>query len=137
MGSIMKSKEFIDRIFKSDRREALQFKRRLQSNLNLLERLYKKSQYDTESPLYNCTPAQTVAAFVEAVGYESSVEIVASLVNYSAWDGRIFPSVKEWANTQENSWDEEASGRLGLYSERIHIAHLNQIAEAMMKMSAI
>lgn len=132
----MNSKEIIDRMFESDRREALQFKRRLQSSLNTLEEIYK-SQYDAESPLYRSTPAQTVAAFVEAVGYESSVEIVASLVNYSAWDGRICPSVKEWANAQENSWDEEASDRLCLYPGHIHMTHLNQIAEAMMRMSAI
>lgn len=70
---------------------------------------------------------------MEAVGYEAAVEIIASLVNRSAWDGRISRRSAEWANAQENSWDEEACSSLSLYTNRIHMAHLDQIAAAMMK----
>ena len=75
-------------------------------------------------------------AFVEAVGYEAAVEIVASLVNRSAWDGRISRRCAEWANTQENAWDEEARSRLSIYTDRIHMVHLDQIAAALMEYEA-
>ena len=116
----------------TNREQWFQYRRTLEANLSTLEALYA-AQYDAESPLYHSTPAQTVAAFVESVGYEAAVEIVASLVNRSAWDGRISRRCAEWANTQENSWDEEACSRLSIYTNRIHTAHLDQIAAAMMK----
>ena len=116
----------------TNREQWNQYRRTLKANLSTLEAIYD-AQHDVESPLYNSTPAQTVAAFVETVGYEAAVEIVASLVNRSAWDGRISTRCVEWANTQENSWDEEACSRLSIYTNRIHTAHLNQIADAMMK----
>ena len=116
----------------ANREQWFQYRRTLQSNLSTLESIYA-AQYDEESPLYHSTPEQTVAAFVDSVGYEAAVEIVASLVNLSAWDGRISSRCAEWANTQENSWDGEACIRLQIYSDRIHKAHLDQIADAMME----
>ena len=116
----------------ANREQWFQYCRTLEANLSTLKALYA-AQYDAESPLYHSTPAQTVAAFVESVGYEAAVEIVASLVNRSAWDGRISRRCAEWANAQENSWDEEACSRLSIYTNRIHTAHLDQIAAAMMK----
>lgn len=128
----MKNVNTIHEQVTTNRESWFTYLRALKSNLATLENLYA-AQYDEKSPLYHSTPAQTVAAFVESAGYESAVEIIASLVNRSTWDGRISHSVAEWANTQENSWDEEAAGRLSIYSNRIHMAHLNQLAEAMME----
>ena len=128
----MKNVNTIHEQVTTNREQWFQYRRTLESNLSTLEALYA-AQYDVESPLYHSTPAQTVAAFVESVGYEAAVEIVASLVNRSAWDGRISRRCAEWANTQENSWDEEACSRLSIYTNRIHTAHLDQIAAAMMK----
>lgn len=128
----MKNVNAIHEQVTTNREQWNQYRRTLKANLSTLEAIYD-AQYDVESPLYNSTPAQTVAAFVETVGYEAAVEIVASLVNRSAWDGRISARCAEWANTQENSWDEEACSRLSIYTNRIHTAHLNQIADAMMK----
>ena len=128
----MKNVNTIHEQVTANREQWFQYRRTLESNLSTLEALYA-AQYDAESPLYHSTPAQTVAAFVESVGYEAAVEIVASLVNRSAWDGRISRRCAEWANTQENSWDEEACSRLSIYTNRIHTAHLDQIAAAMMK----
>lgn len=108
------------------------YRRTLEASRDTLESLYA-AQYDETSPLYRSTPAQTVAAFVDAVGYETAVEIIASLVNRSAWDGRISRRAADWASSQENSWDEEACTRLSLYSNRIHCAHLDQIVRAMME----
>lgn len=128
----MKNVNTITEQVTANREQWFKYRHTLEANLSTLEALYA-AQYDAESPLYHSTPAQTVAAFVESVGYEAAVEIVASLVNRSAWDGRISRRCAEWANAQENSWDEEACSRLSLYSDRIHKAHLDQIADAMMK----
>lgn len=128
----MKNVNTIHEQVTTNREQWFQYRRTLEANLSTLEALYA-AQYDAESPLYHSTPAQTVAAFVESVGYEAAVEIVASLVNRSAWDGRISRRCAEWANAQENSWDEEACSRLSIYTNRIHTAHLDQIAAAMMK----
>lgn len=128
----MKNVNTIKEQVTANREQWFKYRRTLESNLSTLEALYA-AQYDAESPLYHSTPAQTVAAFVESVGYEAAVEIVASLVNRSAWDGRISRRCAEWANAQENSWDEEACSRLSIYTNRIHMAHLDQIAAAMMK----
>ena len=128
----MKNVNTIHEQVTANREQWFQYRRTLEANLSTLETIYA-AQYDAESPLYHSTPAQTVAAFVESVGYEAAVEIVASLVNRSAWDGRISRRCAEWANAQENSWDEEACSRLSIYTNRIHTAHLDQIAAAMMK----
>lgn len=128
----MKNVNTIHEQVTANREQWFQYRRTLEAHLSTLETLYA-AQYDAESPLYHSTPAQTVAAFVESVGYEAAVEIVASLVNRSAWDGRISRRCAEWANAQENSWDEEACSRLSIYTNRIHTAHLDQIAAAMMK----
>lgn len=132
----MKNVNTIHEQVTANREQWFQYRRSMKANLATLETLYA-AQYDEESPLYHSTPAQTVAAYVEAVGYEAAVEIIASLVNRSTWDGRISRRSAEWANAQENSWDEEACSSLSLYTNRIHMAHLEQIAAAMMKYQPI
>lgn len=87
-----------------------------------LETLYRES--------VEGKPSDTIAAFVAAVGYDLAVVVVASLVNHSAWDGRIYPSVKAWAASVPDAYDEEAADRLSLHTS-IHKAHLNQLGEAM------
>lgn len=128
----MKNVNTIHEQVTANREQWFQYRRTMEANLVTLETLYA-AQWDAESPLYHSTPEQTVAAYVEAVGYEAAVEIIASLVNRNAWDGRISRRSAEWANAQENSWDEEACSSLSLYTNRIHMAHLDQIANAMMK----
>lgn len=128
----MKNVNTIHEQVTANREQWFQYCRTVKANLATLETLYA-AQYDEESPLYHSTPEQTIAAYVEAVGYEAAVEIIASLVNRNAWDGRISRRSAEWANAQENSWDEEACSSLSLYTNRIHMAHLDQIANAMMK----
>ena len=132
----MKNVNTIHEQVTANREQWFQYRRSMKANLATLETLYA-AQYDEESPLYHSTPAQTVAAYVEAVGYEAAVEIIASLVNRSTWDGRISRRSAEWANAQENSWDEEACSSLSLYTNRIHMTHLEQIAAAMMKYQPI
>ncbi len=109
----------------ANREQWFQYIHKIKTNLATLETLYA-AQIDN-------TPAQTVAAYVQEVGYDAAVEVIASLVNQSAWDGRISRRSAEWAKSQENAWDEEAANRLGIYSSCIHMAHLNQIAQALIE----
>lgn len=128
----MKTLENIHEWIGANLEEYFQYRRTLEANLRTLGNLYA-AQYDKESPLYHSTPEQTVAAYVEAVGYDSAVEIIASLVNCVAWDGRISRRSAQWASSQENAWDDDACRNLNLYCNRVHTAHLDQIAEAMME----
>jgi hypothetical protein len=79
------------------------------------------------------TPAATVAALVERIGYPAALETVAETVNtVSEWDGRIFPSVREWAANTEAAASREELSRYGLYQPNaLHSCHINQIGEAM------
>jgi len=81
------------------------------------------------------TPVETVAAYVERVGYDVAVSTIATLVNRSASDGRISRRCAEWAAAQDEAFDAEAAERLWLYSDRIHKAHLDQLTAAMMEYS--
>ena len=78
------------------------------------------------------TPAHTVKCFVAQVGEDLARFVIASLINQSAWDGRIDRNVKEWAENVNEALDEEAANAAKLYTN-MHQAHLNQVAEAMMK----
>lgn len=79
------------------------------------------------------TPAETVAAYVAAVGHDMAVCIVASLINRCAWDGRISSRCAQWASEQDSAWDEASAEKLCISADRIHRAHLDQIAAAMME----
>lgn len=101
--------------------------------------------------VYNETRDQSVADSVAAMvrdnydrffsryGFHCTMEgaadgladLVASLVNRSAWDGRISPAVKAWAESREYAADQELADKMGLYT-KLHMAHLNQIAAALM-----
>lgn len=104
----------------------------LQANLQTLVSMHIAARCDSDSSLYDCTPAEVIAAYVGVVGYPSALELVGSLVNVYSYDGRIFPYVADWAKGLDCAWDGESSLRLGLTSDRIHMCHLNQLAEALM-----
>lgn len=95
----------------------------MRENVKTLENVYGET--------ITSTPAETVARFVKAVGYTAAVETIATLINRHAWDGRICNSVKAWAVTVEGAYDEEAAERMWIFTNRIHMAHLDQLAEAM------
>ena len=69
-----------------------------------------------------------VKEFVKQVGSDAAVQTVASLVNRSAWDGRISTANANWAKAVEDSWDEDAMVRMGAYC-KMHMAHLDQTAD--------
>lgn len=81
----------------------------------------------------NSTPADTVNQFVEAVGLERAIEVIASFINQNAWDGRISNANAEWAKAQENVWDEKAMNDGFWCFTKIHLANLDQIAYSMRK----
>lgn len=99
----------------------------LKANVRTLETIYGET--------IGSTPADTIKKFVDAVGYDDAVVAVATLVNRSAWDGRISRRAADWAASIENSLDETAAIEHGIYTNRIHCAHLDQLAGAMMKFS--
>lgn len=119
----MKTIETLTDMIKADRLGSIAARKAIRANVETVENIYAES--------ISGTPAETVKKIVSAIGYESAVEIIASMVNRLAWDGRISDHAKAWASAQENAWDEEAANRIGIYSNRIHAAHLDQIAEAM------
>lgn len=78
-------------------------------------------------------PSDTVNQFVKTVGYDVAVSTIATLINRHGWDGRISEAAKAWAKDVDESFDEDAANQLWIYTNRIHMVHLDQIARAMMK----
>ena len=81
------------------------------------------------------TPAETVAAIVEQIGYNTAREAIAEIVNtVGEWDGRIWPSSREWAATIETAATRDELEAKNIYQPaEIHPAHINQLAQAMSK----
>ena len=112
-------------MFTADRDAARETVRAWRNAVEALDRI------QTADLIAEETPAHTVTLFVNEVGEDLARFVIASLINASAWDGRIYSNVAEWAKGQ-HSLDEEATQDAMLYS-RMHKAHLNQIGQAMMK----
>lgn len=79
------------------------------------------------------TPADTVKALVDRIGYTSAVATVAELINsVGEWDGRIYEYVREWAHGVETAATREEMEAHYIYQpSEIHPAHINQIGQAM------
>ena len=104
-----------------------EYKKTFSAAIETLEAIQKADRFDKK------TPADTVAAFVAAVGYPLAVEVVASLVNRSSrWDGRLYSS-KDWAAAQPSAWDEETMVQCMRGYTNMHPTHLDQIARALSK----
>lgn len=63
---------------------------------------------------------------------EKANMVIASLVNECGWDGRISQQNREWAAGFEFAFDEQAMRRMSVFP-RMHMAHLNQIADEARK----
>ncbi len=121
----MKTTEYIDRLVETDRDAWIAEYRAVQAVLRALEYIYGETV--TQSP------KATVDAFTGAVGVDMEKNIIASLVNQSAWDGRISRRASDWALSVAGAYDKKACERLYLYCDRIHRAHLDQIALELMR----
>lgn len=76
------------------------------------------------------TPHETARHFIRAVGADTAAQCVAAMVRRLHWDGRISRTARQWA--EGVSLSEEWERRIDdAYTDRIHAAHLSQIAEAM------
>ena len=75
-------------------------------------------------------PHETARRFIRSVGADTAAQCVAAMVRRLSWDGRISRTAKAWAESV--SLSDEWSRRIDeAYSDRIHAAHLSQIAEAL------
>ena len=75
-------------------------------------------------------PHETARLFIRSVGADTAAQCVASMVRRLHWDGRISRQARKWADGVELSseWERRIDEA---YTDRIHTAHLSQIAEAM------
>ena len=101
-------------------------KKTMQDDVKTLETIYGNNV-----GMYSARPDETIREFVQAVGYGRACSAVASLVNRSAWDGRIDKRNAAWAASVAGSLDEECCQHFSIYTNRIHMAHLNQLADAL------
>lgn len=124
----MKTIENLREIIAENRNDYFAFRDRKISNVRMLESIYA----DT---LGGGKPSDVIGTFVDSVGLQEAVETVATLVNRHSWDGRISHWVKSWAENQPNAWDEESAKKMYICTDRIHMVHLNQLAEEIMKIS--
>ena len=77
------------------------------------------------------TPAETVSEWVSAVGYDVATVALSSWINsVGDWDARVSLSNRTWAVRVTESFDGSSAIDLCIYSDRIHRAHLDQLADA-------
>lgn len=89
----------------------------------------------TYNETHNSKPSDTVAALVDALGYDPAVVTVAELVNtVGDWDLRISDRNREWAGNVTEAASRDELREMGIYTpSAIHPAHIDQIADAMRK----
>ena len=120
----MKTMENLTNMLLSDR---YQKENELRGRVWVLERIYAET--------IGGKPSVTIGKFVDSVGLHEAVETVATLVSRYLWDGRISIWVKDWAENQPDAWNTEAAREMRIGTDMIHLAHLNQLAEALMRIS--
>ena len=121
----MKTIETLRNLANTDLTTYLETVNAMKANVKTLENIYGDH--------IEGTPAETVNAFVKAVGYDAAAAVIATLINRSAWDGRISRIRSAWAASIEDAFDEDAAVDQYIYTNRIHMAHLDQIGAAFMK----
>ena len=126
----MKNKQDIETIRHASRFAYFMLRTRLKEDIGFLEELVA---HDVSEHI---SPETTVAAFLEKVGQLRAEVVIASLVNNCSWDGRISKANVTWAAEQDEAFDESAMNTMSIYSDKIHRAHLDQIADAMRRKSA-
>ena len=104
------------------RQQLREYNQRMRSDAEQLDEIYA-SRADNE------TPEQTVERFERMVGVDRATNTIATLVNRHASDGRISRINRSWASEQSGALRD--SENRGVVSTRMHMAHLNQVADAM------
>ena len=85
--------------------------------------------YDAYNAMLDGTPDDTIRMSIEAQGLDKTRYAVCQLINRSSWDGRLSRRNVEYAGQFETYPDYVPSGT-------IHMAHLNQLADALRKVDA-
>ena len=100
---------------------------RMKSMIETLEKIVGQGVSEHDSPEHSAR------IFIEAVGKRRAEIVLASLVNHVSWDGRISGENVQWARSCTESFDEDAMSLMRLYSDKIHCAHLDQLADVFRK----
>ena len=116
----MKTTHYIADKRATDRDTWIEEYRAIHSDLKALENAYGETCLKT--------PKDTLRFCYESIGEARTKTVIASLISYHGWDGRISNTAKRWAATIEDAYDEAAANSISLYTNRIHMAHLDQLA---------
>ena len=118
----MKTIETINTLCQKDASLYRAHRNELLANIKTLDECVSEARDNNESV------RAAVKTFVTKVGAYAAKVTVASLINRSAWDGRISTANANWAKSIEDAWDEESMTRMYAYA-KMHMAHLDQTAD--------
>jgi len=98
------------------------------ANFDTVVATFKETYYKN-----NERPDQTVAAIVDALGYDAAVVTVAEIVNsVGDWDERVSAKNREWAAGIENAATRDELRTADIYQpSEIHPCHIDSLASAM------
>jgi hypothetical protein len=119
---IMITNETITARFAADRHATIAWKQQLSADLDVIVAAYGAAD----------KPADTIAAAAAEIGIDRVRAIIATLTVYrvAMYDRRISDDTAAWAQTIADALDADAAQRVGLISDAIHPAHLDQLARA-------
>lgn len=108
--------------FTADRHATIAWKKQLSADLNAIVTAYGAAD----------KPADTIATAAAEIGIDRVRAIIATLTIYRAsiCDRRIGDDTAAWAQTIADALDADAAERVGLITDAIHPAHLDQLARA-------
>lgn len=118
----MITNETITARFAADRHATIAWKRQLSADLSAIVTAYGAAD----------KPADTIATAATKIGVDRVRAIIATLTAYrvAMHDRRISDDTAAWAQTIADALDADAAERVGLITDAIHPAHLDQLARA-------
>ena len=118
----MITNETITARFAADRHAAIAWKKQLSADLDTIVTAYGAAD----------KPADTIATAAAKIGIDRARAIIATLTVYrvAMCDRRIGDDTAAWAQTIADALDADAAERVGLITDAIHPAHLDQLARA-------
>lgn len=118
----MITNETITARFAADRHAAIAWKKQLSADLDTIVTAYGAAD----------KPADTIATAAAKIGIDRARAIIATLTVYrvAMHDRRIGDDTAAWAQTIADALDADAAERVGLITDAIHPAHLDQLARA-------
>ena len=118
----MITNETITAHFAADRHATIAWKKQLSADLGAIVTAYGAAD----------KPADTIATVAAEIGIDRVRAIIATLTVYrvAMHDRRIGDDTAAWAQTIADALDADAAVRVGLITDAIHPAHLDQLARA-------